>query len=74
MQPVLETARSLEAPAARLGTTAAALAFAFALANTRVATVLFDATSPGQVTENARAAPLLEQLGSITVAELQAIT
>ena len=36
---------------------------AFALANTRVASVLFGATTPEQVTENARAVALLEQLG-----------
>ena len=48
LQPVLEAARSLEALAARLGTTAAALAIAFALANTRVATVLFGATTPSR--------------------------
>ena len=73
LQPVLNAARSLEALAARLGTTAAALAIAFALANTRVATVLFGATTPEQVAENARAVALLEQLGPTTLAELRAI-
>jgi aryl-alcohol dehydrogenase-like predicted oxidoreductase len=35
-----------------LGTTPATLAIAFALANSRVASVLFGATTPAQVTEN----------------------
>ncbi len=74
LQPFLEAARSLEALAARLGTTAAALAIAFALANTRVASVLFGATTPEQVTENARAVALLDQLRPTALAELRAIS
>jgi len=74
LQPVLEAARLLEALAARLGTSAAALAIAFALANSRVATVLFGATSPEQVAENARAVAVLEQLESTALAELTAIS
>ena len=74
LQPVLNVVRSLDALAARLGTTAAALAIAFALANSRVASVLFGATTPEQVTENARAIALLEQLGPTTLAELRAIS
>lgn len=60
--------------AARLGTSLSALALAFALANPRVATVLFGATSPEQGTENVRAVELLEQLDPAALAELQAIT
>ena len=74
LQPALEAARSLRELAARLGTSSAALALAFALANPRVATVLFGATSPEQVTENVRAVELLEQLEPAALAELQAIT
>ena len=74
LQPVLEAARSLGELAARLGTSSAALALAFALANPRVATVLFGATRPEQVTENVRAVELLEQLEPAALAELQAIT
>lgn len=73
-QPFLETARSLTQLAAGLGATAAALAIVFALANPRVASVLFGATSPEQVAENARAVELLEQLEPATLAELQAMT
>ena len=74
LQPVLEAAHSLGELAPRLGTSLAALALAFALANPRVATVLFGATSPEQVTENVRAVELLEQLEPAALAELQAIT
>jgi len=74
LQPVLAAARSLEALAGRLGTTAAALAIAFALANTRTATVLFGATAPEQVTENTRAVALLEELEPAALAELRALT
>jgi aryl-alcohol dehydrogenase-like predicted oxidoreductase len=73
-QPFLETARSLTQLAAGLGATAAALAIVFALANPRVASVLFGATSPEQVAENARAVELLEQLEPTTLAELQVMT
>lgn len=74
LQPVLEAARSLGKLAAKLGTSSAALALAFALVNPRVATVLFGATSPEQVAENVRAVELLAQLEPASLAELQAIT
>lgn len=74
LQPALEAARTLRELAARLGTNSAALALAFALANPRVATVLFGATNPEQVAENVRAVELLEQLEPASLAELQAIT
>ena len=74
LQPVLKAAQALRALAARLDTTPAALAIAFALARDRVATVLFGATTAEQVAENARAAELLDQLALVDLAELQAIT
>ena len=56
-KPEWEPARAagdvLRALAARIETTAAALAVAFALASPRVASVLFGATTPDQVAENA---------------------
>jgi aryl-alcohol dehydrogenase-like predicted oxidoreductase len=50
-----EQGRRLRALADELGTTPAALAIAFALANPAVASVLFGATSPAQIAENVRA-------------------
>jgi len=73
LRPLLETARSLGELATTLGTSRAALAIAFALANPRVASVLFGATSPEQVAENVRAVELLEQLEPAALADLQAI-
>jgi aryl-alcohol dehydrogenase-like predicted oxidoreductase len=70
---VLETAGELHSLAVELDTTAAALAIAFALANERVATVLFGATSSEQVAENVRAVELLERLTPAEVDRLQAI-
>jgi aryl-alcohol dehydrogenase-like predicted oxidoreductase len=54
----LRAAERLRALAEELDTTPAALAIAFALANPRVASVLFGATRPEQVLENVRAAEL----------------
>ena len=54
----------LQGLAPEWGTTPAAIAVAFALANPRVATVLFGATRPEQVDENRRAVDLLETLGA----------
>jgi L-glyceraldehyde 3-phosphate reductase len=62
LQAVLDAAEALRALAAEVNTTPTALAIAFALANDRVATVLFGATSPEQLEENVRAAELLERL------------
>jgi L-glyceraldehyde 3-phosphate reductase len=61
--PALATAERLQPLAAEWGTTPAAIAVAYALANPRVATVLFGATRPEQVDENRRAVDLLETLG-----------
>jgi aryl-alcohol dehydrogenase-like predicted oxidoreductase len=73
LQTVLEAADALRVLAAGLNTTAAALAIAFALANDRVATVLFGATSAEQLTENARAVELVERLTQTELDELRAI-
>ncbi|MBV9194345.1 MAG: aldo/keto reductase [Solirubrobacterales bacterium] len=53
-----ETGRRLRALGEDLGVSPAALAIGFALANPAVVSVLFGATSPAQVTENARALEL----------------
>ncbi len=50
-----ERGRSLRALAEEIGSSPAALAIAFALANPAVATVLFGATSPEQIAENVKA-------------------
>jgi aryl-alcohol dehydrogenase-like predicted oxidoreductase len=60
----------LRALANALGTTPAALAIAFALANDRVASVLFGATKPEQVRENVRAA---EVASALTAEQLDAL-
>jgi aryl-alcohol dehydrogenase-like predicted oxidoreductase len=73
LQAVLEAAEALRVLAAELNTTAAALAIAFALANDRVATVLFGATSAEQLAENVRAVELLERLTPTELDELRAI-
>ena len=54
--------RELVALAREWGTTTAALAIAFALSAGSVASVLFGATTPDQVRENAEAIPLFHQL------------
>jgi L-glyceraldehyde 3-phosphate reductase len=58
-EEAVAVAEELHARAAEEGTTAAALAIAFALSNPGVATVLFGATTPEQVRENVRAAELV---------------
>ncbi len=63
----------LVALAERLKTSAATLAYAFALANPSVATVLFGATRPEQVEENVAADALLERLGEDDLASLRQI-
>jgi L-glyceraldehyde 3-phosphate reductase len=72
-QPAVAVVERLRALAAKLDTTPAALAVAFALANERVASVLFGATSPEQIRENARAVELAERLTDDLLAELRAI-
>ena len=70
---VLGKAEALQGLAVELDTSAAALAIAFALANERVATVLFGATSPEQVAENVRAAQLLDRLTPDELDHLRAV-
>jgi aryl-alcohol dehydrogenase-like predicted oxidoreductase len=57
--------------AASIGEPPAALAIAFALANPYVASVLFGATTPEQVAENARAVPVLAALTPAQIASLR---
>jgi aryl-alcohol dehydrogenase-like predicted oxidoreductase len=59
----LRVGELLRSRADELGTTPSRLALAFALANPRVASVLFGATSPEQVRENAGALETLAALG-----------
>jgi aryl-alcohol dehydrogenase-like predicted oxidoreductase len=73
LQSALDAADALRMLAAELNTTAAALAVAFALASDRVATVLFGATSPEQLEENAQAVELLERLTPAELDQLRAI-
>jgi aryl-alcohol dehydrogenase-like predicted oxidoreductase len=70
-QEALAAVEPLRALAADAGTTPAALAMAFALANDAVASVLFGATRPEQVVENVRAAEV--ELSAAQLAELRAI-
>jgi aryl-alcohol dehydrogenase-like predicted oxidoreductase len=72
-QAALAVVEPLRALAAELDTTPATLAMAFALANPRVATILFGATRPEQVRENVRAAELVERLGPGQLAALRAL-
>jgi aryl-alcohol dehydrogenase-like predicted oxidoreductase len=73
VQPALRAIERLRAMATELSTTPAALAIAFALANPVVATVLFGATRPEQVTENVRALDVLGQLDEPRLAALAEI-
>jgi aryl-alcohol dehydrogenase-like predicted oxidoreductase len=73
LRPALEAAVPLAQLAAELGTTPAALALAFALANDDVASVLFGATRPEQVAENAEAVDVLARLDEAALARLRAI-
>jgi aryl-alcohol dehydrogenase-like predicted oxidoreductase len=66
-------AGELASLAARLGTTAAALALAFPFTNPAVASVLFGATSPEQVRADCAAIGLLGRLSPAEVADLRRI-
>lgn len=59
--------------ASELGVSPASLAVAFALANPRLATVLFGATQPEQIVENLRAVEVAASLSEAHLAELRAI-
>ncbi|HET7338662.1 MAG TPA: aldo/keto reductase [Candidatus Dormibacteraeota bacterium] len=63
----------LKALAAEVGATPAALAIAFALSHPRVASVLFGATSPEQVADNAAAVEVKERLDEPTMKRLRTI-
>jgi L-glyceraldehyde 3-phosphate reductase len=69
----VRAAEELRAFAGELGTTPAALAMAFALANPDVATILFGATSPEQIRENVAAAEVAAALTDDQLARLRAI-
>jgi aryl-alcohol dehydrogenase-like predicted oxidoreductase len=71
--PAVAAAGQLAGLAARLDTTAAALALAFPFTNPRVTSVLFGATSPGQLRSNCAAAGLLDRLSPGDVEELHRI-
>jgi aryl-alcohol dehydrogenase-like predicted oxidoreductase len=58
---------------ARLGAPPATLAFAFALAYPSVASVLFGATRPEQITENVAAVALLSRMDARDLAALRAV-
>lgn len=73
LQPLLHAADDLRTLSAKLNSTPAMLAIAFAMANERVASVLFGATTPEQVAENARAIETLDRLDAASLAELRAI-
>ena len=73
VQPALRAVERLRAMATELGTTPAALAIGFALANPVVATVLCGATRPEQVAENVRALDVLGRLDERRLAELAEI-
>jgi aryl-alcohol dehydrogenase-like predicted oxidoreductase len=68
-----EVGERLRLLAAELDTTAVRLALAFALANERVATVLFGASTPEQIREDVGAVDLLGRLGDSELAELRAL-
>lgn len=57
-----------------LATSPSRLAIAFCLANPRVASVVFGATSPDQIVDDVGALGLLARLGETEVAELRAIS
>jgi aryl-alcohol dehydrogenase-like predicted oxidoreductase len=71
--PAVAAADQLADLATRLGASPAALALAFPFTHPALASVLFGATSAGQVGENCAAASLLGRLGPHGVAELRRI-
>jgi len=71
--PAVAAAGALAGLAAALGTTSAALALAFPLTSPVVASVLFGATSPGQVRANCAAVSLAARLSPGQVAQLRRI-
>jgi aryl-alcohol dehydrogenase-like predicted oxidoreductase len=71
--PALAAVGELTALAGELGTTAAALALTFPLTSPAVTSVLFGATSPGQLRANCAAAALRDRLTDSDIAHLQRI-
>ena len=71
--PAVGAADELAGLAARLGTTAAALALAFPLTNPAVTSVLFGATSAGQLQANCAAVSLRDSLSQDDLAHLRRI-
>jgi aryl-alcohol dehydrogenase-like predicted oxidoreductase len=71
--PALAAADELAALAARLGTAPATLALAFPFTHPALASVLFGATSAGQVRENCAAAGLFARLSPDDLAQLRRI-
>ena len=69
----LRVAGDLRAFAAGHGASPAAMAIAFPLLNPHVASVLFGATSPEQIVENAKAVELLSGMDERTIAGLRTI-
>ena len=69
----LRVAGDLRELALECGASPSALAIAFARLNPQVACVLFGATRPEQITENAKAAELLRTMGEEVMAKLRAI-
>jgi L-glyceraldehyde 3-phosphate reductase len=72
-QRAFDVADQLRHLAAELDTTPACLAIAFALGNPHVATALFGASKPEQVSENVGALELLARLSEAELAELRYI-
>jgi len=71
--PALAAANELTSLGAQLGAPPAQLAIAFALSHPNVASVLFGATTPAQIVENAGAATVAERLTSHDLHRLRAI-
>jgi aryl-alcohol dehydrogenase-like predicted oxidoreductase len=71
LAPVVAVGSRLRQLAATIGTSAAPLAIAFTLTNPAVASVLFGATTPNQVRENATALALVDTLDAGLLAQLR---
>lgn len=72
--PALRAAEELCRMAEQLDATPAALAIAFALAHPCTVSVLFGATSPGQIDQNLAAVDLLARLSDADLARLQSLS
>jgi aryl-alcohol dehydrogenase-like predicted oxidoreductase len=72
-QSALQVAHKLAEVAAELGQPPTAVAIGYALANPRVASVLFGATRPEQVQQNCQALDTLQQLSVSALTDLQTL-